>query len=208
MHLYFCVDESGSFNTSYEQYYIISGIVVRDNYLLQERHKKIEKEIRNKQNQNKELKASRIRDEQKAKFINSMLECDDIHVVSLVIDKKKLNQKYNFVVSEFLIYNYAMKELLVAAMENNMINENDEILCFVDSRTMNYKVHNDLESYLNLEFFDYLKRITVIYKDSSITREVQMADYVSNTVYGYFNKTNKAYQYVNRPAKIIFKQLP
>ncbi|MDF9867591.1 hypothetical protein OKW22_001166 [Bacilli bacterium PM5-3] len=208
MHRYFCVDESGSFNTSYEQYYIISGIIVEDNSILQNIHKKIEKEVRTSKNSIKELKASRIKDEKKALFINEMLDNSNIKIISLVIDKKELNNKYDFIISEFLIYNYALKELCKAALENNLIMKNDEILFFVDARSMNQKVYNDLESYLNLEFFDILKKVNVVYKDSSITREIQMADYVSNVIYGYYNKTNRAYEHIKKIKNIPIKLIP
>ena len=208
MHKYFCVDESGSFNTTYEQYYVISALIIEDNSILQDIHKIIEKQVRSSQSSTKELKAAHIKDDKKALFINEMLVDDRIKIMSLVIDKHQLHQKHDFIVSEFLIYNYAMKELVLAAYEYGLINKGDDLLCFVDARTMNSKLYNDLESYLNLEFFNDFKNIMVLYKDSSITREIQMADYVSNTIYGYYNKTNHAYEYLNDVRKIQVKIIP
>ena len=208
MFRYFCVDESGSFNTSYEQYYVISGLIVEDNHLLQDIHKLIEKEVRKSKNSIHELKAARIKDSQKALFINEMLKDDRIKIVSVVIDKKVMQQKYDFDISEFFIYNYALKELCQAAIDYGFLDDCDDVLFFVDSRTMNHKIYNDLEGYLNLEFFAKLKSIKVIYKDSSITREIQMADYVSNTIYGYYNKTNHAYLDIDKVNKIRIKVIP
>lgn len=205
---YFCVDESGSFNTSYERYYIISGLIVEDNTLVQDIHLKIENEVRKNKNSIKELKASRIKDSQKALFINAMTNDERIKIISLVLDKKVLREKYDFTISEFLIYNYALKELCRFAIENNYLEKCDDVLFLVDSRTMNQKVYNDLESYLNLEFFKKLNAIRVVYKDSSTTREIQMADYVSNTIYGYYNETNYAYKDIEKIDKIKIKIIP
>lgn len=205
---YFWVDESGSFNTKYERYYIISAIVSVNAIMLQDIHKRAELIVRKDLKSARELKGAHMKDKQKAVFINGVLQEDDLQVLSLIVDKRVMKEKCSFKMSEFLIYNFALKELCKFALENGALHQNDKVLMLVDARSMNSKVYYDLESYLNLEFFHTLKSINVIYKDSSSNREIQLVDYISNSMYGYFNKTNDTYKKLEQKEKINYKIIP
>ncbi|MEG0283842.1 MAG: DUF3800 domain-containing protein [Erysipelotrichales bacterium] len=205
---YFCVDESGSYHTTYERYYIISGIITSDIHSLQRLHRKVEQTVRSNHKGTRELKGANLSEKNKALFINELTSADGFSIVSLILDKKVLLEKHEFKMSEFLIFNHILKELTLFSYEKGFIDEDDELIMMVDARVMNHKVYYDLEALLNLELFNKVKSITVLYKDSAITREIQYVDYVSNVMYGYFNKTNNALYHIKNIRAINYKVIP
>lgn len=206
MHIYLCVDESGTFNSVYEQYYILSAILVKDIDKLQKLHYDIEPLIR-KRRITKEMKASSLRDDKKALFVNALLD-NNYDVFTLAIDKKKLFRYYNYNISEFFAYNFFLKELLEYIDSLNHFKDIDELIILVDSRSMDRRIYLELESYLNLVFYKKFRFLKVIYKDSATNREIQMVDYIANTFYGKLNNSNLTYRYVNDIEKIHLKIYP
>lgn len=205
---YICIDESGSFHSENEQYYIVAGYITSNLLSLRSMHKRNERLIREVKKGNKELKAANIKDDQKALFINDTLKFDDVNAIAIVLDKTKLKVKHDFIITEFMLYNFIVKELIKYALENDLLEIETHLILNVDYRTMNEKVVHDLESYLNLEFFNYFRDIEVNYLDSSKYREIQLADYFANSLYGYFNKSNKAFSLIERKNKILYKVFP
>lgn len=206
MHIYLCVDESGTFNSVYEQYYILSAILVKDIDKLQKLHYDIEPLIR-KRRITKEMKASSLRDDKKALFVNALLD-NNYDVFTLAIDKKKLFRYYNYNISEFFAYNFFLKELLEYIDSLNHFKDIDELIILVDSRSMDRRIYLELESYLNLVFYKKFRFLKVIYKNSATNREIQMVDYIANTFYGKLNNSNLTYRYVNDIEKIHLKIYP
>lgn len=206
MHTYLCVDESGTFNSSYERYYIISAIITNDVEKLQNLHRQIEPLVR-KNKGTKELKASSLKDEKKALFINGVVE-EGYTICSLAIDKNKLLQFYKYNISEFFIYNFALKELVKYIISLKLLDDISELLILVDKRSMNHKVYLELESYLNLEFYNRFRRLKVIYKDSATNREIQMADYISNMFYGKLNNSNDTHKLIKNIKRINLETFP
>lgn len=206
MHKYLCIDESGTFNSIYERYYIMSAIITDDVESLQTLHQKMETLVRRNRS-TKELKASSLKDDKKAIFINALLE-NDYLICAIALDKKILFQYNEYNISEFFIYNYTLKELLTYIDSLHLLDNVDDLLILVDSRSMNHKIYLELESYLNLEFFERFRKLKVFYKDSATNREIQMADYVSNMFYGKLNKTNEAYLFIDNLDKINLKVIP
>lgn len=205
---YVCIDESGSFHTKSERYYIVAGYVTSNLLSLRSMHRKKELLVREVKKGNKELKAANIKDSQKAIFINSTLDFNDVVAIAIVVDKSKLQFKREFIITEFMLYNFIVKELIKYGIENGLFDVDDNLILNVDDRSMNEKVVHDLESYLNLEFFDYFKNVEVNFLDSSKFREIQLADYLANSIYGLFNKTNTAYNLIEKKNKVLYKVFP
>lgn len=205
--VYVCVDESGSFNNKQERYYVISAIITDDIKNLLNVHHDIKSEICKNKKCKKELKSTRISNKQQSEFINA-LTADDFRIISLTIDKLALESKYHFKITEFSIYNFALKELLQFGIELEYLRKNEEIICMVDKREMKAAIANDLESYLNLEYFYFFKKVSIFYKDSATNPEIQMADYLSNAIYGYLHKSNEVYKMVTNKKKIKLKIIP
>lgn len=206
MYTYLCVDESGTFNSVYEQFYILSAIITKDVEKLQKLHYQIEPLIRKKRI-TKEMKASSLRDDKKAIFVNALLE-NDYELFSLAVDKNKLFQFYEYNISEFFAYNFFLMELLKYIDSLNYFKDIDELIILVDSRSMNHKIYLELESYLNLAFYKRFRVLKVIYKDSATNREIQMVDYLANTFYGKLNKSNQTYRYIDDINKVHLKIYP
>lgn len=205
--IYFCIDESGSFNNWQERYYIISGIIIDNPQKLVKIHQEIKREICQKKKCRKEIKSTNINDEQQSEFINEMTK-RNYQIVSLVIDKLALESKTNFDITEFFIYNYALKELIKHALELGYLSNIDKLICLVDKREMKPVIQNELEGYLNLEYFHQFKIIKVYYKDSATNPEIQMADYISNAVYGYLHQSNEVYEMIKNKKRIKIKIIP
>lgn len=205
---YVCIDESGSFHTKSERYYIVAGYVTSNLLSLRSMHRKKELLVREVKKGKKELKAANIKDSQKAIFINSTLDFNDVVAIAIVVDKSKLQFKREFIITEFMLYNFIVKELIKYGIENGLFDVDDNLILNVDDRSMNEKVVHDLESYLNLEFFDYFKNVEVNFLDSSKFREIQLADYLANSIYGLFNKTNTAYNLIEKKNKVLYKVFP
>jgi hypothetical protein len=189
------IDESGTFNNIDDRYYVISGIVSNDVDGLNKLQKDIEIEIRNGQNTNKEMKASHISDSHKAKFVQALL-ANKYHVYSVIMDKNVLKEKNGIRLSEFSAYNYIFEKLVSLVLEDNLIKKSDDLCLKVDYRSVIKEFENDLASLLILDFYYQVHRIDVEYLDSKISRPIQLADYVSNTIFGYFNNENEAYTFV------------
>lgn len=202
MEYYIFVDESGSYNDYGTRYYVVSAIVSKSKVLLDNLHKEVAKNIKKKGHKN-ELKASRLDDKEKVLFIDALTNNNDIDIYSMVVDKQPLIEKEHFVLSE-----NAMNNLVVCDLVEWIVDDNStisDIILFNDQRQLTKSTYRDLETLLNIRLFNKIDNLDVIYKDSATNPTIQLADYVSNAVFGFFNKTNKAYSMINNKKRIRIK---
>jgi len=193
--MYICIDESGVQDVRKNQYFVISGFICKNITKIRSIHKRIEKEI--KQNNpnlvNKsELKAFNLNSKEKAKFINKILELNDVFVFCICYDLKnkqlmkqlKENEdKFNFLVK--LALDNLFKKLNEYKYKNKydyLTNGSLEIR--LDNRNVKNSYNDKLEDYLiKQSYFSYKYNIDIkkcSYHDSTQTREIQMADYIAN----------------------------
>ncbi|MDR3215179.1 MAG: DUF3800 domain-containing protein [Bacilli bacterium] len=201
------IDESGTFNNFNDRYYVISGILSNDIDKLNNLHRDIELTIRHGKILKKEMKASHISDESKAKYINALIN-ERFLIFSIILDKKKLAQKNNLKLSEFNAYNYILKELVRFVLTFNIVAAEDDFHLHVDARSMIETMKDDLQTIVVLDFFDKINTIKIDYVDSKENRIIQLADYISNMMFGYFNKMNKAYLYIDNFSYINYNIVP
>ena len=79
--------------------------------------------------------------------------------------------------------------------------DNDEIQLILDNRNVKVGSLHSLEDYLNSALgLIFNKKFKVVYKNSNEHREVQMADLISNVIYGYYNFRSEHSTYYLIPA--------
>ena len=195
MQYHMFIDESGTFNNESNRYYVISAILSNDVQGLTKLQQEIEVKIRHGQKIAVEMKASRISDENKAKFVQCLL-AEHYPIYSVIMDKEALKAKDGVKLSEFSAYNYILCRLVKFVLADDVVRLDDDICLHVDNRSMADEFKDDLSSLLILDFYNQVRRISIEYIDSKISRPIQLADYVSNTIFGYYNEANKAYIHV------------
>lgn len=210
---YIVIDESGATHQKENDYFVIGGYITQQIYSVKSTHKKVEKELKEKYkylNKYGELKGCYLKSYQKAKFLNSLLSIPTTVPISIVIDKRQLIKRSQH--DENIKYNYFLQLLLSYILHNYpKLLDNDEIQLILDNRNVKIGSLNSLQDYLNSALgliFD--KKFKVIYRNSSEHREVQMADLISNVIYGYYNfrSTHSTYYLVPELKTTIISKFP
>lgn len=191
---YIVLDESGAMHLKNERYFVIAGFMTRELHKVTSTHKKIEEVVKQRKNipitTKVELKSSKINDSQQALFLNGLYEISGVVPIAIVIDKYNLSK---FEASENVAYNFFVKNLLKYLFKCNIpILQTNEIELRVDNRNTSVKTLKDLETFLQWEFELMDLEVKVRYLDSKDNRDVQMADYVANLLWRYYNCTNEA----------------
>lgn len=187
---YIVIDESGAVHQSENDYFVIGGYITNQIYSVKSTHKKIERDLKQKYPylcKYKELKGCYLKSYQKSVFLNELFKIPTTIPIAIVIDKRHLFKTDRH--DENIKYNYFLQILLSYILHNypNLLNS-DEIQLILDNRNVSVGSLNSLQDYLNSALgliFD--KKFKVVYKNSCEHREVQMADLVSNVIFGYYN---------------------
>ena len=187
---YIVIDESGATHQSENDYFVIAGYITKQIYSVKSIHKKVEKKLREEYvylKKYSELKGSNLKSYQKAEFLNELFKIPTTIPISIIVDKRHLLKREQH--DENIKYNYFLQILLSFILHNfpNILN-GDEIQLILDNRNVKVGSLNSLEDYLNSALgLIFNKKFKVIYKNSKEHREVQMADLVSNVLFGYYN---------------------
>lgn len=210
---YIVIDESGATHQKQNDYFVIAGYITKQIYSVKSTHKKVEKQLKidfpylSKYN---ELKGHILKSNHKAMFLNELFKIPSTLPISIIIDKRHLfkRNKHN----ENIKYNYFIQILLSFLLHNyyNLL-DGDEIQLILDNRNVSIGSLNSLEDYLNSALgLIYNKKFKVVYKNSCEHREVQMADLVSNVLFGYYNFRNSLSTYYRIPAlkRAIISKFP
>lgn len=120
--------------------------------------------------------------------------------IAIVIDKKHLFKRTQH--DENIKYNYFIQILLSYLLHNfSGFMNGEEFQLILDNRNVSVGSLNSLQDYLNSALgLIYDKKFNVIYKNSGEHREVQMADLVSNVMFGFYNYRNDNSAYCLIPA--------
>ena len=200
---YIVIDESGATHQKENNYFVIAGYITKQIYSVKSTHKRIENKLKKEYkylNNYNELKGIFLKQNQKAIFLNELLKIPTTLPIAIVIDKKHLYKRPQH--DENIKYNYFIQILLSYILHNySELLNNDEIQLILDNRNVSVGSLNSLEDYLNSALgLIYNKKFKVIYKDSKEHREVQMADLISNVIFGYYNYRNNNPTYNKIPA--------
>jgi hypothetical protein len=174
-----------------ERYFVIAGFITNELHKVISTHKRIEKivKIRKKIDLKEkiELKSTKININQQALFINALYNISKVIPIAIIIDKYNLS-KFN--ASENMAYNYFVKNLLNYLFKCDIsLLTNNKLELRVDNRNNSVKTLKDLETFLSWEFDEF--NIDVKYLDSKINRDIQMADYIANMFWKYYNLKNE-----------------
>ena len=210
---YIVIDESGATHQERNDYFVIAGYITKQIYSVKSTHKKIEKELKEKYsylNKYVELKGCYLNASQKAEFLNGLFQIPTTIPIAIIIDKKHLFKRQQH--DENIKYNYFIQILLSYLLHNfpKLMNE-DEFQLILDNRNVSVGSLNSLQDYLNSALgLIYDKKFNVKYRNSNEHREVQMADLISNVMFGYYNFRSKYSTYHLIPAlkKAIISKFP
>lgn len=182
--LYICLDESGNLHhTSSDRFFLIGGFMTNNALKVRSLYKN---SIKNYKEENKiddtvEIKGSQINDLKKQEIIldikNQMNKNNYFEECLIVVDKKNLYKQIN---ETNILYNYFIKIMLENLYRNESI-KNKEIILKVDNKTIKVGSLNSLNDYLVSEF--YFKKTSikkVMYEDSALKGEIQLADLICN----------------------------
>ena len=210
---YIVIDESGAMHQKENDYFVIAGFITKQIYSIKSRHKKVEKEMREKYsylNRYSELKGLFLNSKQKIEILSTLLESPTLIPIAIIVDKKHMIKRNNH--NENIKYNYFLQLLLhylLVNYANLFLYEKIELI--LDNRNVSVGSLNSLQDYLNAELglvFD--KQFKVYYKNSKDHREVQVADLIANTLFGYYNyRTNHStYKKISAFKNTIISKFP
>lgn len=193
--LYIVLDESGAMHLKNERYFIIGGFYTSELHDITSFHKNIEKNLKLMKNiplkSKVELKSSKLNKNQYNYVINSLINKTTLNPISIVIDKYNL---YRFQASENTAYNLFVKFLLKYLFTYTLnINEYNYIYLRLDNRSVRIKELLDLETYLRFDLLhelNFIGEFKVEFLNSSENRDVQVADFISNYIWKYYNKNS------------------
>lgn len=188
--IYIVIDESGATHQKQNNYFVIAGYITKQIYSVKSTHKKVEKKLKEKYeylNKYKELKGCYLKSQQKAEFLNELFKIPTTIPISIIIDKRHLFKCEQH--DENIKYNYFIQILLSYLLHNYPgLLKGGEIQLILDNRNVSVGSLNSLSDYLNSALgLIYNKKFKVIYRNSNEHREVQMADLISNVMFGYYN---------------------
>lgn len=210
---YIVIDESGATHQKQNDYFVIAGYITKQIYSVKSIHKKVERDLKLKYpylNKYKELKGCYLNASQKAEFLNELFKVPTTIPISIIIDKKHLFKREQH--DENIKYNYFIQILLSYLLHNfsGLLN-GDEIQLILDNRNVSVGSLNSLQDYLNSALgLIYDKKFDVKYRNSNEHREVQMADLVSNVMFGYYNfrTEHSAYYLIPSMKNTIVSKFP
>jgi len=201
--IYIVIDESGATHQKNDDYFVIAGYITNQIYSVKSAHKRIEKQLKENYlylNKYQELKGCYLNSYQKATFLNELFTIPMTIPIAIVIDKRHLFKRNQH--DENIKYNYFLQILLSYLLHNySNILKDKEIQLILDNRNVSVGSLNSLEDYLNSALgLIYDKKFIVNYKNSKDHREVQMADLVSNVIFGYYNYRSEHSTYYKVPS--------
>ena len=210
---YIVIDESGATHQKENDYFIIAGYITKQIYSIKSNHKKIERNLRNKYptlSKYKELKGCYLNATQKSEFLNELLKTPTTIPIAIIIDKKHLFKRTQH--DENIKYNYFIQILLSYILHNypGLMNS-EEFELILDNRNVSIGSLNSLQDYLNSALgLIYNKKFIVKYRNSNEHREVQVADLISNVMFGYYNyrTKNSTYNMIPSLKNTIISKFP
>lgn len=210
---YIVIDESGAIHQKDNRYFIIGGYITKQIYSIKSLHKKIEKDLKEqypKLSKLKELKGCYLTSNQKAIFLNQLFDIPSTNGIAIIVDKKYVIKRTRL--NENIKYNYFLQVLINYLFVNypHMM-KSKKFQLLIDNRNIKIGSLNSLEDYLNTSLgLLYNKEFTVKYRNSAEHREIQVADLISNVLFGYYNydNNNSAYYKIPKMENLIISKFP
>ena len=194
------IDESGIFSKIDDmknRYFVIALLHVVDYHQLYQRfnlvrHKILTPALLKTLKDQKEIKATQIKERDKKVVYETLMLCEDVELGFIVIDTTKLTKRqrenktryFNYVICQyFSTYKIASKH------------EVKSVTLIIDHQNVARRNILTLQEYLNIELYmtmQYDEPFQVTYRDSKKDNLVQLVDYLSNTAYRHLNDSPNA----------------
>ncbi len=212
MKLYLVLDESGNLHKNNSiRFFVIGGYITNDCHKARSVFKKELFKYKKKRNidKNQELKGSMVSDNNKISILSSVhgkiINSDNVFIpIFIVIDKKKLVKPIEEV---NILYNYFIKLIIKRLKVLKVLTSDDVLDLKLDNKTIKVGSLNTLEEYLKGEFF--FKNINidkVSYLDSKKKEEIQLADFICNHYWRFFERKNfvEKFKYNCKKIRVLY----
>ena len=199
------LDEASAMHLKEERYFIIGGYLIDDVNYIKSKCQKIELLLKNNNEYIKKLrqiKGNKLKSEELVKYISYIYKNSKSFIpVFILVDKNELtrknwneNEAFNFFVK--CLINYLIKGKIIDKKYNN-------INIHMDNRTISTNFKNSLETHLNLNFYHYKIKFSIVKKDSKKYPEIRGADIICYILYRIYNhdnswKTNKIWEFLKK----------
>jgi hypothetical protein len=130
-----------------------------------------------------EIKAWRLSLPQKQRLLNDLLKKDDFLCSYIVAEKQHLAPR--MLLDKNVCYNYLAKHILKLLVKG----ANEDVEVILDNHTIKVGSLNSLSDYIRIEAYSkwgFPHGITFRYMDSRDCKALQVADFLSNTVYARY----------------------
>lgn len=191
--LHLVLDETSAMHLKHEQYFIIGGYLIDNINYIKSKCKKIETHLKiNNQYINNliEIKGTKLKSNHLIEYISFISKNSKSFIpVSILIDKDKLSKK-NW--NENETFNFFVKWLVNYLIKYKIINceQYKEVIIHMDNRNISTNFNDALATHLNLYFFNYKIKFSVMSKYSKKYYEIRGADIICYALYRIFNKPN------------------
>ncbi len=184
--VYFALDEGGSISGDFDnRYYIIGGLITTE-----------WNKVRRKYKENKKIlqlplkcehKATRMSNEQKISFLNSLIKIKNTFIIAIIFDK----EKNTFIQNNEHINNQLLKYMLnyLNLCEINIFKNSRNIKIYLDQRSKFIGYPKELNKFIQEQFKE--KNTKLLLVDSKKYKQIQFADIVANHLYRRFNNKEK-----------------
>lgn len=139
----------------------------------------------------KEIKAYTLNLPQKQLLLNDILRKDDCSFSYIVAEKCHLEPR--ILCDKNICYNYLVQHLLKPVIKG----ASEDVEVVLDNHSIKVSSLNSLADYIRIEAYTkwgFMHDISFTYMDSHNCKTLQIADFLSNTVYGnYERKSNHLY---------------
>lgn len=194
---YIFLDESGDlgFKPASSKWFIFT-IVLTNN------HRRIEKIVRKVKEGMRKSKRKRVHElhaydstsEVKLKMLKLLATDDDLRVLSIILNKKKVHIDFNN--QKNYLYNYTANVLLELLHSKKIIDTDEPVFLYIDQKDTNRNIRNNFEAYLNDNFVKKGNgKVVIKIKPSHSERCLQAVDFVSWAIFRKYEKGD--YEYYN-----------
>lgn len=182
MHIF--LDESGDlgFASKSSQWFLFTVLITNKHRQVEKVIKNIHKGLRKKYKNVKELHAYHTQDLTKKRLLKQLSELDDIKILSIILNKKKVyidlqNQK-NY------LYNYTANLLLDRLHNKEIVKKHEVVKLFIDQKDTNKFIKENFERYLTSQLNNWANdNIVIKIKPSHTEKCLQAVDFVSWAIF-------------------------
>jgi hypothetical protein len=197
---YVFLDESGDlgFNKKSSKYFIITILVTSNKKIIEKKLKTYKRKLlrKKKYKKLKELKANNSDDKIRFNVLDIINE-NNIEIYTIILNKEKLLD--NLKEKKTKVYNYLTNLILTECDDLN----GKSVHFIIDKRVKKKIIRDDLDNYIKKEHPEI--RFNISHYDSSNSNGLQLVDFVSWSIFRYYEFNDDRFYYYIRE-KITFQK--